>query len=319
MNLFSQSIIDKKFFNYFSKEDFVKFPNWKNGFKFVQNKTDVLEDEILSFEQSDDYELKFSYLPRIPVSEDIINENSIYKYQQDMQMRMFKSEESLVTLYKNPLGQTTRVYKEDSLVKQKKYDEKERVFEEKIWQNDSQVFTLLSEKVYRYKSLNDKFPYLIEYTKYDSFSKMNEFYDENNYVEKRETFSLEKNPVEKKSSEDKEKKQEEIIKEKLISTEYYFYDSENRVTEYISEKNNFKIKIKYDYRKNLRNPDEVVFENDIKKSEKIFSSDFDYTNTVFIDESYSIKTIYKNSIKVEESFYLDGKKVRTSSGVFYEE
>ena len=91
-------------------------------------------------------------MPRIPISEDIINENSIYKYQQDMQMRMFKSDESLVTLQKNPLGQTTRVYKDDSLVKQKKYDEKERIFEEKIWKNDSQGFTLLSEKKHKYKS-----------------------------------------------------------------------------------------------------------------------------------------------------------------------
>ncbi len=322
-NLFSQSVIDKKFFNHFSKEDFVKFPNWKNGFYFSQNKIEVLEDGILSFEQSDDYEIKFSYLPRIPVSEDIITENSIYKYQQDMQMRMFKSEDSLVTLYKNPLGQTIRVYKEESLVKQKKYDEKERVFEEKIWKNDSQTFTLLSEKFYKYKSLDEKFPYLIELIKYDGLAKVNEFYNENNFVAKRETFSLEKKSSEKKSAQDKTSEKtnfsKEDFNEDLILTENYFYDLENRIIEYRSEKNNFKVKIKYDYQKNLKNPDEVIFENDIKKSEKIFSSDFDYTNIVYLDENYSIKAVYKNSIKVEESIYLDGNKIRTSSGVFYEE
>lgn len=317
--LFSQSILSKKFYNYFDKENFVKFPNWKNGFVFLQNKNDVLDEELFPFNQSDDYEIKFSYLPRIPISEDIINENSIYKYQQDMQMRMFKSDESLVALQKNPLGQTTRVYKDDSLVKQKKYDEKERIFEEKIWKNDSQGFTLLSEKKHKYKSDDDKFAYLIELIKYDSLSKILEFYNENNYIEKRESFSLQKILSEKKSSEKKDNIQDEILKENLISTEFYFYDLENRITEYICKKNNFTVNIKYDYKKNLKNPDEVIFENEIKKSEKIFSSDFDYTNTIFLDENYSIKTVYKNSIKVEEHFYLDGKKIRSSEVFFYEE
>ena len=320
VNLYSESIIDKSFFNYFSKEDFVKFPNWKNGFDFTKNKVEVLEDEILSFQQTDDYEIKFSYLPRIPVSEDIITENSIYKYQQDMQMRFFKSEDSLISLYKNPLGQTTRVYKEDSFVKQKKYDEKERIFEEKIWKNNSQVFTLLSEKFYKYKSLEDKFYHLVEFFDYQKFIKIIEYNNENNFVAKRETFSFEKVSIEKKSLQEKSlENEEEIIKEKLISTEYYFYDLENRVVEYISEKNNFEVVIKYDYQKNFKNPDEIVFENGIKKSEKIFSSDFDYTNIVYLDENYSVKATYKNSIKVEESIYLDGKKIRTSAGVFYEE
>jgi hypothetical protein len=45
--LFSQSILDKKFSNYFSKEFFVNFPNWKNGFDFKQNKFSFVDDEIL--------------------------------------------------------------------------------------------------------------------------------------------------------------------------------------------------------------------------------------------------------------------------------
>ena len=60
------------------------------------------------------------------------------------------------------------------------------------------------------------------------------------------------------------------------------------------------------------------FENEIKKSEKKYSSDFDYTYEVYLDENYSVKLIYKNSIKVEESIYLDGKKIRTSREVDYE-
>ena len=70
--------------------------------------------------------------------------------------------------------------------------------------------------------------------------------------------------------------------------------------------------------KNLKNPDEVIFENEIKKSEKKYSSDFDYTYEVYLDENYSVKSIYKNSIKVEGSIYLDGKKIRTSREVDYE-
>ena len=102
--VYSQSVLDKKFSNYFSKEYFVKFPNWKVGFDFKQNKILIVDDQILLLENSDDYEVKFSYLPRIAVSEDLIKENSIYKYQQDLQLRLFKSEDSLISLYTNPLA-----------------------------------------------------------------------------------------------------------------------------------------------------------------------------------------------------------------------
>lgn len=304
--LFSQSILDKNFSNYFSKEYFVIFPNWKNGFNFEQNRNIKIEDDILSLENSDDYEIKFSYLPRISVSEDIVKENSVYKYQQDMQLRLFKSEDSLVSLYKNPLGQTSRIFKEDNLVKQKKYDEKERIFEEKIWDNNSQVFTLLSEKKYFYNSEEDKFPGFTELFDFKNNLKVNEFFNENNYVNKKEVYSISK------------KNDEEKFLEELISTEKYFYDVENRIVKIVSNKKSSEVVIKYSYENNFKNPNEVIFENEIKKSEKIYSSDFDYTVEVYLDENYSIKSIYKNSIKVEESIYLDGKKIRTSSEVNYE-
>jgi hypothetical protein len=304
--LFSQSILDKKFSNYFSKEFFVNFPNWKNGFDFKQNKLLFVDDEILLLENSDEYEIKFSYLPRIAVSEDLIKENSVYKYQQDFQLRLFKSEESLVSLYKNPLGQTTRVYQEDNLVKQKKYDEKERIFEENIWENNSQVFNLLSEKKYFYNSLEDKFASSTEFFDYKNNLKVNEFFNQSNFVTKKEIFSIAK------------KNEEEKFLEEIISTEKYFYDSENRIEKIVTNKKSSEVVLKYFYGKNFKNPDEVIFENEIKKSEKIFSSDFDYTYEVYLDENYSIKSIYKNSIKVEESIYLDGKKKRTSREVNYE-
>lgn len=304
--LFSQSILDKKFSNYFSKEFFVNFPNWKNGFDFKQNKLLFVDDEILLLENSDEYEIKFSYLPRIAVSEDLIKENSVYKYQQDLQLRLFKSEESLVSLYKNPLGQTTRVYQEDNLVKQKKYDEKERIFEENIWENNSQVFNLLSEKKYFYNSLEDKFASSTEFFDYKNNLKINEFFNQSNFVTKKEIFSIAK------------KNEEEKVLEEIISTEKYFYDSENRIEKIVTNKKSSEVVLKYFYGKNFKNPDEVIFENEIKKSEKIFSSDFDYTYEVYLDENYSVKSIYKNSIKVEESIYLDGKKIRTSREVDYE-
>ena len=298
--------MDKKFSNYFSKEFFVNFPNWKNGFDFKQNKFSFVDDEILLLENSDDYEIKFSYLPRIAVSEDLIKENSVYKYQQDLQLRLFKSEESLVSLYKNPLGQTTRVYQEDNLVKQKKYDEKERIFEENIWENNSQVFNLLSEKKYFYNSLEDKFASSTEFFDYKNNLKVNEFFNQSNFVTKKEIFSIAK------------KNEEEKFLEEIISTEKYFYDSENRIEKIVTNKKSSEVVLKYFYGKNFKNPDEVIFENEIKKSEKIFSSDFDYTYEVYLDENYSVKSIYKNSIKVEESIYLDGKKIRTSREVNYE-
>ena len=219
--LFSQSILDKNFSNYFSKEYFVIFPNWKNGFNFEQNRNIKIEDDILSLENSDDYEIKFSYLPRISVSEDIVKENSVYKYQQDMQLRLFKSEDSFVSLYKNPLGQTSRIFKEDNLIKQKKYDKKERIFEEKIWDNNSQVFTLLSEKKYFYNSEEDKFPGFTELFDFKNNLKIKEFFNENNYVNKKEVYSISK------------KNDEEKFLEELISTEKYFYDSENRIVKIV--------------------------------------------------------------------------------------
>lgn len=304
--LFSQSILDKNFSNYFSKEYFVNFPNWKIGFDFKQIKIVKVDDEILSLENSDDYEIKFSYLPRISVSEDIVKENSVYKYQQDMQLRLFKSEDSFVSLYKNPLGQTSRIFKEDNLIKQKKYDKKERIFEEKIWDNNSQVFTLLSEKKYFYNSEEDKFPGFTELFDFKNNLKVNEFFNENNYVNKKEVYSISK------------KNDEEKFLEELISTEKYFYDVENRIVKIVSNKKSSEVVIKYSYENNFKNPNEVIFENEIKKSEKIYSSDFDYTYEIYLDENYSIKSIYKNSIKVEESIYLDGKKIRTSREVNYE-
>lgn len=304
--LFSQSILDKNFSNYFSKEYFVIFPNWKNGFNFEQNRNIKIDDDILSLENSDDYEIKFSYLPRISVSEDIVKENSVYKYQQDMQLRLFKSEDSFVSLYKNPLGQTSRIFKEDNLIKQKKYDKKERIFEEKIWDNNSQVFTLLSEKKYFYNSEEDKFPGFTELFDFKNNLKVNEFFNENNYVNKKEVYSISK------------KNDEEKFLEELISTEKYFYDVENRIVKIVSNKKSSEVVIKYSYENNFKNPNEVIFENEIKKSEKIYSSDFDYTYEVYLDENYSIKSIYKNSIKVEESIYLDEKKIRTSREVNYE-
>ena len=304
--LFSQSILDKNFSNYFSKEYFVIFPNWKNGFNFEQNRNIKIEDDILLLENSDDYEIKFSYLPRISVSEDIVKENSVYKYQQDMQLRLFKSEDSFVSLYKNPLGQTSRIFKEDNLIKQKKYDKKERIFEEKIWDNNSQVFTLLSEKKYFYNSEEDKFPGFTELFDFKNNLKVNEFFNENNYVNKKEVYSISK------------KNDEEKFLEELISTEKYFYDVENRIVKIVSNKKSSEVVIKYSYENNFKNPNEVIFENETKKSEKIYSSDFDYTVEVYLDENYSIKSIYKNSIKVEESIYLDGKKIRTSREVNYE-
>jgi hypothetical protein len=304
--LFSQSILDKNFSNYFSKEYFVIFPNWKNGFNFEQNRNIKIEDDILSLENSDDYEIKFSYLPRISVSEDIVKENSVYKYQQDMQLRLFKSEDSFVSLYKNPLGQTSRIFKEDNLIKQKKYDKKERIFEEKIWDNNSQVFTLLSEKKYFYNSEEDKFPGFTELFDFKNNLKIKEFFNENNFVNKKEIYSITK------------KDEEENFLEELISVEKYFYDSENRIVKIVTNKKSSEVIVKYSYEKNLKNPDEVIFENEIKKSEKKYSSDFDYTYEVYLDENYSVKSIYKNSIKVEESIYLDGKKIRTSREVDYE-
>ena len=304
--VFSQSVLDKKFSNYFSKEIYVAFPNWKVGFVFNQNNFIKFDDDILLLENSDDYEVKFSYLPRISVSAELIKENSIYKYQQDLQLRLFKSEDSLVSLYTNPLGQTSRIFQEDNLVKQKKYDEKDRIFEENIWRNDSQDFTLLSEKKYFYNSLEDKFYNSTELFDYKNNLKINEFYNENNFVNKKEVYSIEK------------KNEEEKFLEKLISTEKYFYDSENRIIKIVTNKKSSEVVIKYSYDKNFKNPDEVVFENEIKKSEKKYSSDFDYTYEVYLDENYSVKSIYKNSIKVEESIYLDGKKIRTSREVDYE-
>ena len=304
--VYSQSVLDKNFSNYFSKEFFVNFPNWKIGFDFKQNNLLNIDDEILFLENSEDFEMKFSYLPRIGFSEDLIKENSMYKYQQDMQLRLFKSEDSLVSLYQNPLGQTTRIYKEDDLVKQKKYDENERIFEENIWRNDSQVFTLISEKKYFYNSLEDEFSQSTQLFDYKNNLKVNEFYNQNNFVSKKEIYSISK------------KDDEEKFLEELISTEKYFYDTENRIVKIVTNKKSSEVVVKYSYDKNFKNPDEVIFENEIKKSEKIFSSDFDYIYQVYLDENYSVKSIYKNSIKVEESIYLDGKKIRTSREVDYE-
>ena len=141
---------------------------------------------------------------------------------------------------------------------------------------------------------------------YKNNLKIIEFFNENNFVNKKEIYSITK------------KDEEENFLEELISVEKYFYDSENRIVKIVTNKKSSEVIVKYSYEKNFKNPDEVIFENEIKKSEKKYSSDFDYTVEVYLDENYSIKSIYKNSIKVEGSIYLDGKKIRTSREVNYE-
>lgn len=304
VNIFSISVLDKKYNNYFSKNDFLNFPNWKVGFNFSSSEN-LIESDLYLFENTDDVEIKFSYLPRIPVSEDLLEENSMYKYQEDFQMRFFKSEESLVSIHKNPLGQTTRVYKENSLVKQKIYDEKERVFSQKIWKNDSEKYNLILEKKYEYNFFEDKYPAKIETVFYDVKNLMIEFFNQNNFVTKIEIYNVEFS-------------ENNIDDKKLLSCEYLNYDSENRVIEKILEKNDSVVKVLFDYSKGLKNPDEIVFENNNKVSEKKFVSDFDYSYTLYLDENYSVKSEYKNSIKVVEDIYLNGKKIRTSKGAFHE-
>ena len=154
--------------------------------------------------------------------------------------------------------------------------------------------------------MDDKFAKSIELIDYKNNLKVSEFYNENNLLNKKEVFSLSR------------KKPDEKFIEEIIYTEEYFYDTENILVEFVTKKNLNEIVMKYSYDKNFKNPDEVVFENEIKKSEKKYLSDFDYTYEIFFDENYSVKSIYKNSIKVEESIYLDGKKIRTSREVDYE-
>ena len=161
---------------------------------------------------------------------------------------------------------------------------------------------MVSEKKYEYKTLEDKFPFKTELLHYEKLINVVEYFNENNFVTKKETYTISKD-------------KEENILQKIFSTESFLYDFENRVTDHVVKKNDFTIKTKYDYSKNLKNPDEIIFENEIKKSEKKYSSDFDYIYTVYLDEKYSIKSEYKNSIKIDESIYLDGNKIRTSFGV----
>ena len=165
---------------------------------------------------------------------------------------------------------------------------------------------MLSEKKYFYNSLADKIPQFTELLDYKNNLKTNEFYNENNFVNKKEIYSISKIDEEDK------------IIEELIYTEMFFYDSDNRIVKNVKNKKTTEVVVMYSYENNFKNPDEVIFENEIKKSEKIYSSDFDYSYEVFLDENYSVKSIYKNSIKVEESIYLDGKKIRTSREVDYE-
>ena len=172
----------------------------------------------------------------------------------------------------------------------------------KIDKESLQEVDKLSVMQSKLKTLEDKFPFKTELLHYEKLINVVEYFNENNFVTKKETYTISKD-------------KEENILQKIFSTESFLYDFENRVTDHVVKKNDFTIKTKYDYSKNLKNPDEIIFENEIKKSEKKYSSDFDYIYTVYLDEKYSIKSEYKNSIKIDESIYLDGNKIRTSSGV----
>lgn len=288
----------------------IQIPFYKGISPFIVATSEYKSHKIIDIQTQeenlqDEATIKYSFLPRI---EKIENENDseiTYKYFEDTRMRFFKSEDVSIALQKDD-DYEIRVFKEDKNVKQKKYDKYKRLIEQIIWEEKNSNYEITEEKQIFYLTENDKFPQYSINTNYVDKTQTISEYNDINLVTNINTYQLDIKENEKPLTEKKEIEK----KSKIISNQNYSYDKEKRVISEQLTKNNLCLLTKYDYSKKFSFPDEESFENEKIKSKKIYSADNIYSYEVFLDEEFSVKSIYKDSIKQSVVYYKNGKEIR---------
>lgn len=70
------------------------------------------------------------------------------------------------------------------------------------------------------------------------------------------------------------------------------------------------VKNVYDYKGKGSEPDVLSYENGSLYMKKIYTSSSSWTETIFFEGGMSIRTDYKNGVKMLEIVYSDGKEIR---------
>lgn len=329
--VYAKTILSDDFSDYFPPEIFMLFPPSVQAFDTNLLYFNVsLFDFDKSIQENDEViEIKYVYLPSfLPILEND-SKNDEYRYTSNYAMRFFRSEYSTIAIQVDPNGVTTRVYKDESFVRQCKYDEEERLFYEIVWsQKDlnlaKQIFYEFSESE---KSVPD---YSVEKDFLQNMAFLN-FYAENGLYSKSICYELsDKKTNDKKSSDGKQSNQtlgksdkdteqqnllvmpsrEDLKGKKIIEVKTWEYDDQNRVIKSIFKKDGRVLQIQKDYQKELVHPDEYIFENSVLKSKKLFDSDTDYSIEIFLEKGFSIKSVYVDNQLERNVFYKDGNFLR---------
>lgn len=188
----------------------------------------------------------------------------------------------------------------------------------------SKNLTLENEKIINYFPNSSIISSTIENLKSVKLQKET-FYDEKGRPEILNESHWEDEVIPKKKKSKKSKNVDEAAKQILVPDKksVWTYDDKNRILSeeftnwYYKESSSGskisdveKIKNVYDYSKDSGNPDLSFYENDELRLKREFNSTIDYTETMFFDEGYSVKVVYKDGIKVTEIIMIDNMEVR---------
>lgn len=298
--------------HFIQKSDAVEF-DFSNEFDFSAEESDFSVGEELSL--LDELESN----PLMPQSEEKIE---VIRRQKNGGLRKFSYDGEYLSVLKN--GDETVLTKVfENRVARKHFDKNLRLKKTEQFNNPkkSADFALEKETDFFYDADSAALAKKIE----DDVSgkKRTEYeYDENGLLRQVNFFVYSENQTDggAENKSDEKNQKIEILPAGIKKIEY---DSEKRIKRieeetYSREKNlrgEEKLTVcsqttEYAFSGNLKEPDIFKYENGILRMEKIWKDDARYVQTVYFDGDYSVKSEYKDGVKMLEIFYIGGKEIR---------
>lgn len=207
---------------------------------------------------------------------DVNNYLKFYEYEDELFLPV-KDNNKIVMINKNR-----------EVVYRRFYDTNNRLQKIEYWNiPDVANSELFLEKNYFYKGDSIR-PYLLKTVTKDK--NQNFYYDNKGNIIKSEDFIVEEKKV------------------NLCCTTEYTYNKDGLVETKQSIQNNNKTLYKYTYNEDLI--DYEIYENDLIRKRHKNISDGEYTEDVYLEENYFVKSYYKDYKKTKEEYYLDNELVR---------
>ena len=326
-SVYAKTVLSDNFVDFFPPEIFVLFPPATRAFdtNLLQFNISIFNFDKSIAENEEVIEIKYVYFPNF-LPEIKSTDKDEYRYTNNYSMRFFRSEYSTIAIQVDPNGITTRIYKDDSSIRQCKYDEQERLFYEVVW--DEKKSNLIKQVFYSFSDDEKSVPdFSVEKNYERNFAFLN-FYNEKGLVVKNICYELESQKDEK-SKDDKSKTEKSKVEKstveanvldipsrqdlkgkKIVETKQWEFDDKNHAIKTVLKKDGRTLSIQKDYEKDFAYPDEYISENGKLKSRKIYSSDSDYEIEIFLENGFSIKSVYVGSQLEKNVFYKDGKFIR---------